>query len=531
MILAPGAARETPVSATLDDLFRRALARHPDAPALTDPPDRAAVTDGAPRRLTYAQADRAITALAGRLRGFGLAPDSVVALQLPNTVESVVALLAVMRAGMIAAPLPLLWREQEASVALGRAGARALIGCRTIGQVDYGGLAMQLAAETFAIRFVAAFGDDLPDGIEPLDDIFAASAAGLPATERGGNAADHVALVTFDVTPDGIVAVARSHAELIAGGLAVHLEARIEADAAMLGVLALSSFAALAATVVPWLLAGGTLALHHPFAPASFSRQIADAPRTLVLPGPLVTRLADAGLLDAQGEAPTVIALWRAPERLAGSPALRAGPTLIDVAAFGEVGLVALRRDAQGKPSALPAGRVTAPRGATDGIHVLDVARGPAGTVILSGPMVPCAAFPPGIERGDQPRLVVGASIDTGYACRLNGAAGTLTIDGPPGGMVSVGGYRFALRALQELVEGMGDGALAALPDMLAGQRLAGAGADRDAICDALFAQGANPLLVAAFRARTGARPAQGGVNRNPENPGVASTRHLRGPG
>jgi hypothetical protein len=43
---------------------------------------------------------------------------------------------------------------------------------------------------------------------------------------------------------------------------------------------------------------------------------------------------------------------------------------------------------------------------------------------------------------------------------------------------------------------------------MLAGQRLAGAGADRDAICDALLAHGANPLLVAAFRARKPPREA-----------------------
>jgi hypothetical protein len=41
---------------------------------------------------------------------------------------------------------------------------------------------------------------------------------------------------------------------------------------------------------------------------------------------------------------------------------------------------------------------------------------------------------------------------------------------------------------------------------MLAGHRLAGAGSDRDAICDALLAHGANPLLVAAFRARRPAR-------------------------
>ena len=41
----------------------------------------------------------------------------------------------------------------------------------------------------------------------------------------------HVALVTFDITAEGHRAVARSHAELIAGGLAVHLEARIEPEA------------------------------------------------------------------------------------------------------------------------------------------------------------------------------------------------------------------------------------------------------------------------------------------------------------
>ena len=109
----------------------------------------------------------------------------------------------------------------------------------------HGDLAMQIAAETFTIRFVCGFGENLPDGVVPLDDIFDRGGA-PPAIERYGDAADHVALVTFDITPEGIVPVARSHAELIAGGLAVHLEARIEPDAVMLGALALASFAGLA---------------------------------------------------------------------------------------------------------------------------------------------------------------------------------------------------------------------------------------------------------------------------------------------
>ena len=105
---------------TLDALFRRAGVRNADAVALADPPNRENVCGGAPRWLTYAQADRAISAMAARLRQLGLPTDAVVAMQLPNTVESVIALLGVLRAGMIAAPLPLLWRKQDIVVAQGR---------------------------------------------------------------------------------------------------------------------------------------------------------------------------------------------------------------------------------------------------------------------------------------------------------------------------------------------------------------------------------------------------------------------------
>ena len=99
--------------ATLDDLFRRAAARRPDALALIDPPNREAFTDSPPCRLTYAQADRIVTAMARRLRQMGLNSDAIVGLQLANSVEGVLTLLAVLRAGLIAMPLPLLWRRAE----------------------------------------------------------------------------------------------------------------------------------------------------------------------------------------------------------------------------------------------------------------------------------------------------------------------------------------------------------------------------------------------------------------------------------
>src|SRR5438128_2610659 len=100
--------------ATLDDVFRRAVVQRPDAVALADPPNRKTFTDGAPLRLTYAEVDHFVSALAARLRRLELATDAVIALQLPNTVETVIMLLGVLRAGMIPALLPPLWRKAAA---------------------------------------------------------------------------------------------------------------------------------------------------------------------------------------------------------------------------------------------------------------------------------------------------------------------------------------------------------------------------------------------------------------------------------
>jgi len=54
------ATTQNPPATTLDDVFRRAAARRPDALALTDPPNRERFTDGPPRHLTYAAADRVV---------------------------------------------------------------------------------------------------------------------------------------------------------------------------------------------------------------------------------------------------------------------------------------------------------------------------------------------------------------------------------------------------------------------------------------------------------------------------------------
>jgi len=416
---------------TLDDLFRRAGVRHADALALVDPPNAAQITGRPPRQLTYAEADRAISALAARLRSFGLQTDTVVALQMANTVDSVIALLGVLRAGMIAAPLPLLWRQQEIVAALSTIGAKAIVISARIGAHAAAETAMQAAAELFPIRYVCGFGPNLPDGVVPLDDCVDGGSKEFfqPAT-RPGRAGAHVAAMTFDVGSERLVPLPRSYGELIASGLSVFREADLAPDMTVLSTIPPGSFAGIAGTLLPWLLGGGTLALHHGFDATVFAGQISVLrPTAVLLPGPALAPLADAGLLG--GDVKTIFALWRVPEQLAAAAPWQGEAAVVDIASFGDATLVTARRGSDGAPQPLP----------------------------------------PDAPRGNR--------------------------------LTAVGFYRFRQSEIDATLAGIDPSAIvAALPDALLGQRLAGSAGDGAAVIAALEARGANALIAAAFRSR-----------------------------
>jgi hypothetical protein len=498
-------------SVTIDEVFRRAAVNHPERLALIDAPNRKAFTNGQPRRLTYAQADRIVSAIGDRLRRMGLSTDSVIGIQLPNFAENILTILGVLRAGMIAAPIPLLWRRADAVAALARVGAKALVTCGHVGAFDHSELAMRIAAEVFSIRYVCGFGENPPDGVVPFDDVFGDGTLDRSPPlegERLTNASAHLALVTFDTGDHGIIPVARNHLELLAGGLAVTLESRLAQQAHILSTIAPSSFAGISLTLTPWLLSTGTLSLHHPFDPDVLGCQWRDDNcRTLILPGPVALPLSETGALARDGIR-TVIGAWRSPECLSTSPEWRDhDAALIDVSIFGETGFVAARRARDDRPAPLPVGRIAAPQGGTGGPLVVEVVRTDGDKVALRGPMVPRHAFPPGIEESGLPHFRVDGAglVDTGYTCRIDSVSKALVVSGAPAGIVSVGGYRFSLHELQEAVRGIDSGAtLAALPDPLIGQRLIGNAKKRDAVRSALTAAGVNPIVADAFRDRTG---------------------------
>lgn len=484
----------------LDAILKAQAARKPDALALVDPADCERFTGEAPRRWTYRQADRAAGAIAARLREIGLAPGTVVGVQMPNIATGILTLLAIMRAGMTAAPLPLLWRRSDCVAALSAAGARAIVTCGRVNGFDHAALALDVAAELFPIRAVCGFGCASIDGIVAFDDLLE-DADEHPDSILFQNAGDPpFALVTFEVTADGIVPVARDATQLLAGGRLIRQRGEIGTNAVVLSTLPATSYAGLSAAVVPWLLSGGTLVLHHPFDPDILRGQIeAEACDVLVAPDAMLPGLCASGWLEPIGLR-SVVAVWRAPERLsAAAQWTNLDVTLIDVAAFGETALLAARRPPGGRTLPWPAGPLTIAHGGSECAHI---AITPDGTLAVRGALA-ASPYSPYEDAEPVERSAAGGHTDTGYPCRMFADDDALVVTAPPAGLVAVGGYRFAMPDLQHMVRGIdGHSVLAALPHALSGHRLAGHATDPVTMRDMLDAMGINPLLTAAFQER-----------------------------
>ena len=183
---------------------------------------------------------------------------------------------------------------------------------------------------------------------------------------------------------------------------------------------------------------------------------------------------------------------------------------MVDVAVFGEAGA--------GGRAAGPAWQTGA--AAFGPVHVAARQSGRAlcspncshraGTLALRGPMVPRHPFPPGAEAANLPYLQVGpgGAVDTGYACRLDADAMSVTVTGPPGRnrqrrRLSL--CRWPTARCDRPDRRPRDAGVS--PDPLLGQRLIGAAGDRATMQAALKAAGVNPLVVAAFDDR--AEPAE----------------------
>ncbi|WP_068089532.1 class I adenylate-forming enzyme family protein [Polycladidibacter stylochi] len=381
---------------TLDALFRRAAQNNPNRIALVDAPDRQDWTGGAPRSLTYAQAETEIRRIAGFFNTVGLEPDDIIAIQSPNTVDTVLCILAALRAGLIVSSFPLHWRHSEILPCLSDIGAKALITADRVETRMLGEDALNTAADYFSLKFVFGLGKQLPDGLIDMAPMIAESPEAFPEPRisRQGHAANHIATLTWVHTPAGPKPIPRSHNHWVAAGLMPFLETRLPSAAKLVIPYILSGLTGLGAGLVPWLLSEGTLHLHHPLALHSLidhARWIeADY---IVVPGSIAPNV-DSSLASWGTK---VIAAWN----VAAMTPLEYKPEgeFYDLHIAEEYGMVAKLRGQSTLPNSFRMGSISAPSASPHAPTLLEISAAEQDLpenihASFKGAMVPDVAWP-----------------------------------------------------------------------------------------------------------------------------------------
>ena len=346
---------------TAEGLLRRRARQRPGATALTDPLNREALGLGRPRSLSYGEADGAVDALASYFIDVGLAPGDRIAVQLPNVAEHALVLLAAWRAGLTVVELPMLWRGAEIAMVCAEGAPLALIGVASFAGEARAEDLCRIAAAQLAVRFVLGFGEGLPDGVAPLDEVVEAGRRGS-STPVARMIIATVALVTFTARAgQHFVPVLRTEEELLAQGAMTVMVLGLDRGDVILNPYPLTGQAGLSLGLAPWLISGAALALHQPFDYEAFVRQLLDMGATVTaLPAPTRAELARDGVLQRpQCRLRRLGCVWSAAHLAETAPAPAAAlASYFDLYPLGDVGSLVLRRGLRADPSELPLGPV-----------------------------------------------------------------------------------------------------------------------------------------------------------------------------
>ncbi len=154
----------------IDALLRERVRQFGDITAITDPLNRQTLLDGPFRTLTWPELDEQVSRLAQVLLAEGVGTGDVVGIQLPNTVEIVVAFLAIVRIGAIVAPFPVQYRAWELTNLSNVAQVRAFLTASRIGQRPAAAELAGLRPQIPSLRWVGVFGAGLDERIAAADD-------------------------------------------------------------------------------------------------------------------------------------------------------------------------------------------------------------------------------------------------------------------------------------------------------------------------------------------------------------------------
>lgn len=332
---------------SLSTLLNLTACRHPDRIALIDPADKPQWSGRPAITWTYGAVAEIVERLARGLRGWRLPLGSRVGVCLPGSTESVLALLAVAAAGHVPCLLPVAWSEEMLVAAAETVGISAVLTQARLGSAAPAERFCKVAAGYFGLRYVSAFGPEVPDGVINLDRVVLEQRA--------------VAIDGPDAPPtlapfrDGFVSFAggdpdrpvyRSDGALIAAAAAHLVATRVGPDERILSLIGLHDLRGLVTGFAAALVSGARLETLPLFDGAGFASALArDVPTHLVTPGFLEGNLAGRTLPSTLR---SIGFIHRAPVRFTNrsrkpEQALRVD-AVVDTVAFDETAILSGRR-------------------------------------------------------------------------------------------------------------------------------------------------------------------------------------------
>ncbi len=425
-----------PGASSAEAALRSRAESHGERVAFTDPPDRSERALGQPRSVTFAQANAIADTLCGKFRETGLGEGDVIAIQAPNIIETPLLILGAWRAGLVPCLLPLLWRLDEIHRAFSQIKPRATVSIGHHAGERQAETLGEAAARHMSIRYVFAFGDDLPDGITPINDW-------LAVPERIENEADDVTdakpdmsgkpiIMTWAVCEQGPYPVPRTQAEVMAAARMFSTQLKLNSSDVLLNTYPFTGIAALAGQLVAPLLAGCEMVQHLPFDFDVFVRQLKDHRITCTaVPAPVITALEERHNLHSGAlHLRRLGCVWPSPHAIHARSGLFETPVpIFDMYNFSELALMVRERKSDTDPSLLPLGKIYVPDSDENVEPVLETrVRGSVthedskqllkGTLIVRGSIVPSGPFAldePAGKAVQQPDSH--GSLDTGIGC------------------------------------------------------------------------------------------------------------------
>jgi mycobactin salicyl-AMP ligase len=326
--------------------FVEALADNdPDLPLLQDQPDRSVWSRRGAYTLSCGQVACLVRAFVTFLKGIGLAPQAHIGVFLPHGSEACLTVLAIEQAGMVPCLLPIDSNQAEIAAAVEAANMQAVITQTQIGDFRPAEMMRHIGARYFGLRFLCAFGPEVPDGVIDLDRLFLAlDEETLPPIVEEIHLPPP-GFMTFTCEDGRLRPVHRSNRSILANAVSYLAASRIGQGERIVSLLPPDDLAGLVTSVAACVLGGALLESHTIFDRDTLLASL-NHPCHLIVPGWMEDLFQ--GSLEGLNLASLTL-VHRVPVRFRAKALL--GAPVIDVLNVDEKALLCKARDAKGQPS------------------------------------------------------------------------------------------------------------------------------------------------------------------------------------